>query len=145
MSNIIVSFGADHAGYEMKQKLISYAKQLGYEIIDHGCHDNTPVDYPDCVPPVINDVLQNRADFGVLICGSGIGVDIAANRHPGIRSALCNCGLSAQMARRHNNANVLSLASRFIGLEVAQECLQRFLTTEFEASGRHERRVQKLG
>ena len=140
-----LAFAADHAGYEMKQELINYARELDYETLDFGTDSTDPVDYPDCVPPVVEAVLSNQAQFGILICGSGIGIDIAANRNPGIRSALCHSGKMAESARSHNNANILCLGSRYIGIEVAKECLKRFAATEFEAGGRHERRVKKLG
>ncbi len=145
MTKVTLSFAADHAGFEMKQELIAFAKNLDCNIIDHGTHDTDAVDYPDFVPPVVNDVLEDNATFGVLVCGSGIGMDIAANRSPGIRSALCLTANIAEMARENNNANILCLGSRVTKSEAAKECLHRFITTKFNADGRHERRVKKLG
>ncbi len=141
---ITIAFAADHAGFDLKQLLIDYAKTLGHKVVDFGTDNSEDsVDYPDYTPPVVEAILSKQADFGVLICGSGVGVDIAANRHPQIRSALCHCGLAAELARSHNDANVLCLGSRFIGSEVAKECLQRFITSEF-SGGRHAIRVNKL-
>src|SRR5689334_18241534 len=98
--NRTLAFGADHAGYALKQALIDYAKCLGHTILDCGTHSEAPVDYPDIVPPVVEAIRNGKATYGILICGSGIGVDIAANRHSGIRAALCHCGLIAELARR---------------------------------------------
>ncbi|MEN8236662.1 MAG: ribose 5-phosphate isomerase B [Pseudomonadota bacterium] len=145
MPKITLSFAADHAGFEMKQALIVYSKSLDCKIIDHGTHSTDAVDYPDYVPPVVGDILEGRATFGVLICGSGIGMDIAANRHAGIRSALCHNDKLAEMARCHNDANILCLGGRFITTETGKNCLKRFIATAFEAGGRHERRVEQLG
>ena len=145
MTKVTLAFAADHAGFEMKQQLISYANSLGFEVIDHGTHNTNTVDYPDYVPPVVKDVLQNRTTLGVIICGSGIGMDIAANRHAGILSALCHNSQMAKMARKHNNANILCLGSRFMDIDAAKDCLQQFVTTDFETGGRHQRRVEKLG
>ena len=139
-----LAFAADHAGYLLKQDLISYAQGMGHTILDCGTHGPDAVDYPDIVPSVVEAVRSGSADYGVLLCGSGIGVSIAANRHPAIRAALCHCGLAAELARRHDDANILCLGARFIGAEVAKECLHRFLAAPFE-EGRHARRVAKLG
>lgn len=139
-----LAFSADHAGYAMKKDLISYAQSLGHTVLDFGTHRLESVDYPDFVPPVVGAVLSAEANFGILICGSGIGMDIAANRSPGIRAALCHCELIAQCARTHNDANILCLGSRFIEGLAARECFLRFITTPFEG-GRHQRRVDKLG
>ena len=144
-TKLTIAFAADHAGYNMKQTLVAHAQSLGYEVIDFGTDNSEQaVDYPDYVPPVIEAIKSHKANFGVFVCGSGLGMDIAANRDKCIRSALCHCGLAAKYARAHNDANVLCLCSRFIGEEVAKECLEQFIITEFEG-GRHERRVNKLG
>jgi ribose 5-phosphate isomerase B len=141
---LTLAFSADHAGYTMKEDLIGYAKELGHTVLDFGVHNHEPVDYPDFVPAVVEAVLTNKAHFGILICGSGIGMDIAANRFKKIRAALCHCSLSAVRARQHNDANILCLGAQFIGELVAKECLLKFITTPFE-EGRHRRRVDKLG
>jgi ribose 5-phosphate isomerase B len=136
-------FGADHAGVGLKAQLIAYAHELGYKTHDVGTYDEQSVDYPDFAQALAGHIAQNPACRGVLICGSGIGISIAANRHPHIRAALCTQGLMAKLARAHNNANVLALGARLIGVDVARECLYTFLTTDFEG-GRHMRRVDKL-
>lgn len=141
---VIIAFGADHAGYEMKQELISYAKELGHNTIDFGTDNTEPYDYPLIVPMVVETVRNKAANFGVIICGSGIGVDIVANRFRGIRSALCHNAEIAKSARAHNDANILCLGSRFISLETAKECLKRFLETPFSTDERHHRRVQMI-
>ncbi len=134
-------FGSDHAGLEYKEFLKELSSTWGYEIIDCGTHSSESVDYPDYVPPVVKEVLSGA--IGVLICGSGIGMSIAANRFKGIRAALCSDGLAAKLAREHNDANILVLGERLIGKEEAISCLEAFLNTEFQG-GRHARRVEKL-
>ncbi|MBL0942027.1 MAG: ribose 5-phosphate isomerase B [Alphaproteobacteria bacterium] len=143
IQKLILAFSADHAGYTMKQHLIEYAQELGHVILDFGVQGLEPVDYPDLVPPVVESIVKGQAHFGIMVCGSGIGMDIAANRHAGIRAALCHCSLIATRARQHNNANVLCLGAQFIGNLVARECLLKFTTTNFEG-GRHQRRIDKL-
>ncbi|MEQ1812829.1 MAG: ribose 5-phosphate isomerase B [Candidatus Nitrotoga sp.] len=138
-----IAIANDHAGVELKAILIEELKELGYDVEDIGTGDNQSVDYPDFANALANWMQRNPGHSGVLICGSGIGISIAANRHKHIRAALCGDGLAAQMARRHNNANVLCLGARMIGPDMAKFCLKQFLTTEFEG-GRHEKRVNKL-
>ncbi len=132
---------SDHAGFEYKEFLKQKAIDLGYTIIDCGTYSTESVDYPDYVKPVVKEVLAGAK--GIMICGSGIGMSIAANRFKGIRAALCFDGLMAQLAREHNDANILVLGERVIGKEEAVSCLEAFLKTPFEG-GRHERRVEKL-
>ena len=139
-----IAFSSDHAGYKMKLDLIAYVESLGYDTLDLGAQSEESYDYPDSVPPLLEAMVSTEADFGVLLCGSGIGVDIAANRHKELRAALCQNGLMAKMARLHNDANVLCLGARFIGMEIAIDCVDNFLNTSFEG-GRHARRVEKLG
>jgi ribose 5-phosphate isomerase B len=139
-----IAFACDHAGINMKQELMAHAKELGHEVEDFGTNSTDSCDYPLIVPPVVNALKEDTADLGILLCGSGIGVDIAANRFPDIRSALCCNALMAELARRHNNANVMSLGARIIGIEIAKRCLEQFVATEFESGGRHERRVNQL-
>jgi len=143
MSYNIVAIGADHAGYGLKTILVGELAALGHQALDLGTGDEESVDYPDFAEAVVAALKAGRAARGVLVCGSGIGMSIAANRHPGIRAALCHDVESARLARQHNNANVLVLGARRIDAETAKQCLKVFLTTEFEA-GRHARRVAKL-
>jgi ribose 5-phosphate isomerase B len=140
-----IAIAADHAGYPLKVLLRDELVALGYEPLDLGTHDaTTSVDYPDYGAALAGALKEGRCEKGVLICGTGIGISIAANRHPGVRAALCHDETSARLAREHNDANVLALGARLIGDVVARNCLRIFLTTEFGA-GRHQPRVQKLG
>ena len=139
-----VAIGSDHAGYSLKEELKDDLVRMGMEVVDYGTTNaEQSVDYPDIANRVADAVLKG-IQFGVLICGSGIGMSIAANRHPGIRAALCHDGLSAELSRRHNNANILCLGARVLGSETAKRALLRFLQTDFEG-GRHQFRVEKLG
>ncbi len=138
-----VAVAADHAGFALKAKLADEIARLGYKTLDFGTNGPDSVDYPDFALAVATSIEERRAAWGVLICGSGIGMSIAANRNSKIRAALCHDGFSARLARQHNNANVLVLGARLIGEDVARDCLQIFLATEFEG-GRHARRVAKL-
>lgn len=138
-----IAIASDHAGYELKEVLKQEIKTLGYEINDLGPTHGQAVDYPDFANLLSDWIKANDDSKGVLICGSGIGMSIAANRHRNVRAALCHNGLSAQLARKHNNANVLCLGARLLGTDTAKDCLKQFLATEFEG-GRHEGRVAKL-
>lgn len=140
----IVAVANDHAGVALKQALLAEIEALGFTVEDLGTHGQDAVDYPDFGKKLAETVAAGKARFGVAICGSGVGISIAANRVKGARAALCNTGLTAQLARQHNDANILALGARLIGSEEAKECLHRFLTTEFEG-GRHAKRVEKLG
>ena len=142
--NNIVAIANDHAGVALKQLLLAEVTALGFAPLDLGTNSSDSVDYPDYGDLVAKAVLDKRAAFGIAICGSGIGISIAANRHKGIRAALCSSGLAAELARQHNDANVLCLGARLISKDEAKECVKRFLTTAFEG-GRHQRRVEKLG
>lgn len=142
---VTVAFASDHAGYALKQELMAALAQMsGYVALDLGAHGTSSVDYPDYGDAAAKALLDGRAALGVIICGSGVGISIAANRHAGIRAALCHNGLMAKLSRQHNDANVLALGARMIGVEVAKDCLVQFLRTEFEG-GRHSERVKKLG
>ena len=140
-----IAIAADHAGFDLKAKLAEELKSTGYQVIDLGTRDGTTsVDYPDFGKAVAEAVTSGKADAGVVVCGTGIGISIAVNRHPGARAALCHDVTSARLSREHNNANVLALGARMTGEQVAKDCLKVFLTTEF-GGDRHVRRVEKLG
>ncbi len=138
-----VAIGADHAGYEYKEMLKSMLEAQGWQVNDKGTHSLDSVDYPDFAHPVAADVEQGEAAFGVLICGSGEGVCITANKHAGVRAALCWNNEVAQLSRQHNNANVICLPARFVSQDQAKEMLQSFIDTAFEG-GRHANRVNKI-
>lgn len=142
--NLTVAIANDHAGVALKQLLQAEVNALGFTPLDLGTNSSDSVDYPDYGDLVAKAVTDGRAQFGIAICGSGIGISIAANRHAGIRAALCSSGLAAELSRQHNDANVLCLGARLIGDAEAKECVKRFLTTQFEG-GRHAKRVEKLG
>jgi ribose 5-phosphate isomerase B len=140
-----IAIAADHAGFDLKAKLVEELNSSGYTVQDLGTGDaTTSVDYPDFGKAVAEAVATGKADAGVVVCGTGIGISIAANRHPGIRAGLCHDVTSARLCREHNDANVLALGARMTGEQVAKDCLHTFLTTDF-AGDRHLRRVQKLG
>jgi ribose 5-phosphate isomerase B len=138
-----IAFGADHAGYELKQHLITRLADAGYEIIDHGTNSTESVDYPAFCAAAARSVRDGAADFGIVLGGSGQGEQLAANKVRGARAALCNCLYTARMAREHNDANVLSIGARVVGVGLAEEIVDMFLTTPFEG-GRHARRVAQL-
>lgn len=138
-----IVIASDHAGFFLKEKIKDFLIQEGYEIIDVGTHSTVSVDYPEYGYKAVEKILKNEAERGILICGTGIGMCIVANRFPKIRAALCHEPFSAQMARKHNDANVLVLGGRLIGDGMAIEIVKTFLTTEFEG-GRHERRVNLI-
>lgn len=143
MSNKLIPIGADHAGFELKQYLISYLENQGYSIKDFGCFSEDSIDYPDYGHPVAEMVEQNEGMLGILICGSGNGINMTANKHQGIRSALCWKKEIAELARQHNNANIIALPARFITRDEAKEMIDAFLNTAFEG-GRHQKRVDKI-
>ena len=138
-----IALGGDHAGFEYKKLIIEKLKAKGYEIKDFGPFSTDSVDYPDFVHPLAAAVENKEADFGILVCGSGNGVAITANKHAGIRAALCWAPELAKLAREHNDANVLCIPSRFVPEEVATEMVNLFLETAFEG-GRHANRVKKI-
>ena len=139
----LVAVAADHAGYELKTLLVQELRALGCEVRDLGTNGPASVDYPDFAQAVLRAIASGEVRRGLLICGTGIGMSIAANRHPAVRAALCHDGLSARLARQHNDANVLVLGGRLIGIETAKDCLKTFFTTPFDG-GRHAARVAKL-
>lgn len=142
MKNII-PIGADHAGFELKEKIIGYLTKKGYELKDFGCYSTDSIDYPDFGHPVAQMVEENEGMLGILICGSGNGISMTANKHQGVRSALCWKKELAELARQHNNANIITLPARFITIEEGIEMVDVFLSTEFEG-GRHQNRVNKI-
>lgn len=139
----MVAIACDHAGVSLKESLKEVLASLGYSVLDLGTHGTESVDYPDYADAVAGAIENGKARWGVLICGSGIGISIAANRHKHIRAALCTNGLTAKLSRQHNDANVLVLGARLVGIDVAKDCLMQFFGTEFEG-GRHQRRVEKM-
>ena len=135
--------GSDHAGFPMKAEMLAFLREQGHEIEDVGSYDPHPVDFPDIARKVAAAITSGKAERGIALCGSGIGISISVNRHPACRCALVSDGLSARLAREHNDANVVAMGGRLIGLEMAKACLDAFLATPF-GGGRHERRVDKL-
>lgn len=142
MSQTLI-LGADHAGVELKQELSQVAREQGFEVRDLGAHSNESVDYPDFAHEVAKAVMEDGEALGLLVCGTGQGMSMAANRHSGVRAAVCADVFSAKMARQHNGANVLCLGARVVGPGPAAEILRAFLGSSFEG-GRHERRVRKI-
>ena len=138
-----LAIGADHAGYELKQHLIQYLLSKGLQVADHGTDSTESVDYPVICANVARAVRDGKADIGIVLGGSGQGEQIAANKVHGVRAALCNDLYLAEMARSHNNANVLSMGGRVVSAQLAEQIVDKFLSTEFEG-GRHERRVAQL-
>ena len=138
-----IAIGGDHAGFEYKGKLIEKLLELGYEVKDFGPFSDASVDYPDYVHPLSSAIEAGEYDLGIVICGSGNGVAITANKHQGIRAALCWNEELAALARQHNNANVIALPARFISYDLAEKLAEIFITTDFEG-GRHLNRVNKI-
>jgi ribose 5-phosphate isomerase B len=143
MEKKTVAIGVDHGGLILKAELTDLLGTLGYVALDLGAHDAQSVDYPDFAYEVAEAIREGRADLGLLVCGTGIGMSIAANRFPWIRAGLCHDVTTARLAREHNDANVLALGARLMAPELAKECLTVFLQTEFGAA-RHVQRVRKL-
>ena len=139
-----ISIGCDHAAFELKEKVKQYLSNIkGIELNDWGCYSEERCDYPDFGHAVAEDVNNQKCDFGILMCGSGNGINMTANKWQGVRSALCWNGEIANMARLHNDANILTLPGRYISLEEAKKCVDEFLNTGFEG-GRHEARISKI-
>lgn len=144
MKKPIIAITSDHAGVELKNKLKGVLEEAASQVIDLGAYNTQSVDYPDYGNALAEAISQGRAEYGVALCGTGVGISIALNRHKGIRAALCHDALSAQLSRLHNDANVLCMGARLIGEETAKDCVKQFFATGFEG-GRHEKRVKKLG
>ena len=138
-----IAVGSDHRGYMMRTKVVDLLSRLGHEVIDEGSFDEESVDYPDVAALVARKVSENAVDRGILICGTGLGMCIAANKFPGVRAAPCHDDLTAELSRRHNNLNVLCLSGDMLGERLVDRLVEIWLNTEFEA-GRHERRVSKI-
>ena len=138
-----IAIGGDHAGFAYKQEVVALLKNKGIEVEDFGPFSEDSVDYPDFVHPVAKKVEAKEADLGILICGSGNGVAMTANKYQSVRAALCWQTELAALARQHNNANILCMPARFVGLDLAKEMVETFIKEEFEG-GRHERRVNKI-
>ncbi len=138
-----IPIGADHAGFELKKAIIKHLKEKGYELEDFGCYSEESIDYPDYGHPVAEKVNSNTTTLGIVICGSGNGINMTVNKHQGVRGALCWGVEIAELARQHNNANILALPARYLSNEEALLIVDAFFETEFEG-GRHERRVNKI-
>ena len=139
-----IAVGSDHRGYDVKQKLLSLVQELGHEGVDCGPDNTDSVDYPDFAAKVAEAITKGEADRGILVCGTGIGVCIAANKFSGIRAAVCHDELTAEMSRLHNDANVLCLSGDLLGDRLIHRMVEVWVATEFEG-GRHARRVDKIG
>jgi RpiB/LacA/LacB family sugar-phosphate isomerase len=139
-----LALGSDHAGFELKNRLAAQLREAGYEVLDVGTHDTVPVDYPDFAVAVGNAVLQGHVERGILICGSGVGASVAANKLPGIRAGLCHDHYSAHQGVEHDDMNVLVLGARVIGIEPARELTAAFVSAKFTNEDRHLRRLEKV-
>ncbi len=138
-----ICLGSDHAGFDLKEHVKEFLKTLGHEFIDVGCYSTDSVDYPEFARKVALSVASGECEKGILVCGTGLGMSMAANRVPGIRAALCYGVLTARLSRQHNNSNLLCLGGRMIGPTMAEEIIKTWLTTEFEG-GRHENRIKQI-
>lgn len=140
---VTISIGSDHAGFELKERIINYLKLQKIVYSDKGCFSTERADYPDFAHSVAKDVLCGESQFGILLCGSGNGINMSANKHKGIRAALCWKSEIASLARQHNDANILVLPARYINEEEAIDCVKVFMETAFEG-GRHQQRIEKI-
>jgi ribose 5-phosphate isomerase B len=138
-----ISIGNDHAGPEYKRAIVEMLEKTGHSVINHGTDSSDSVDYPDFGHPVALDVVKGNADFGIVICGSGNGINMTVNKHQGIRAALCWTKEIAELARQHNDANIISIPARYTAIKQAVEMVEVFLKTDFEG-GRHQNRVDKI-
>lgn len=138
-----ISLAADHGGFELKNYIYTYLQSKDYDVIDLGTFSYESVDYPDFALKAVESILKKEVDRAIIMCGSGIGISISANRFPGIRAALCWDPFTAKLSRLHNDANILAMGGRLIGVELAKEIVDVWLSTEFEG-GRHERRIAKI-
>lgn len=143
MENLRIAIGSDHGGYEYKEQIVSHLKEKGYECVDVGTYSTDSCDYPVIARAVTTKITSGEADRGILICGTGIGMSIVANKVKGIRAALCGDTFSARASRAHNNSNVLCLGERVIGINLAMDIVDIWLESKFEG-GRHQRRVDMM-
>ncbi len=139
-----ILIGSDHGGFLLKEYIIRHLKEAGYEYEDYGCYNENSVDYPDIIHPLARDINNGKSEIGLIMCGSGNGVAMVANKYENVRAALCWDETQTSLSRMHNNANILSLPGRFIEFEKAWEMVKIFISTDFEG-GRHEKRVNKIG
>lgn len=139
----MIAIGCDHGGFELKNHVINHLKEKGIEYKDYGTYSEESVDYPDCAKPVCEAIQNGEAESGILICGTGIGISIAANKYKGIRAALCGDVYSAKMTKEHNNANIICMGGRVLGRELAFMIVDAWLEAEF-AGGRHADRIAKI-
>ena len=139
----MIAIGCDHGGFELKNHVINHLKEKGMEYKDYGTYSEESVDYPDCAKPVCEAIQNGEAESGILICGTGIGISIAANKYKGIRAALCGDVYSAKMTKEHNNANIICMGGRVLGRELAFMIVDAWLEAEF-AGGRHADRIAKI-
>jgi RpiB/LacA/LacB family sugar-phosphate isomerase len=139
-----IAIGADHAGFALKQEIGTYLQELGHAVMDFGTMNTTPVDYPDYAEAVGRAILEGQSQRGVLICGSGVGASVAANKLPGIRAAVCHDTYSARQGVEHDDMNILVLGARVIGAQLARELVRSFLSAAFTAEERHVRRLAKI-
>ena len=139
-----IVIGADHAGFDLKQIIAADLRRNGHEVIDKGTDSNAPADYPDFAEAVARALLDGQAERGILICGSGVGASVSANKIPGIRAGLCHDGYSARQGVEHDDANVLVLGARVVGVELARDLVEGFLAAKFTGEERHRRRLEKL-
>lgn len=140
----MIALGSDHGGYGLKQEIIGYLEEKGIEYKDYGCYDESPCDYPVFGKKAAQAVVSGECEKGILICGTGIGISIAANKIKGIRAALCHDVFSAKATREHNNANILAMGARVVGPGLALMIVDTFLNTEFSNAERHQKRIDML-
>jgi ribose 5-phosphate isomerase B len=138
-----IAIGSDHAGFDYKEQIKKYLEQKGFHVQDFGTFNKDSVDYPDFAHPVANSVEKGECCFGILLCGSANGVAITANKHQGIRAAICWNAPIAELARKHNNANIICIPARYVSLDLSEQMVESFISTEFEG-GRHQTRVSKI-
>ena len=143
MTKYKIAIASDHAGFFLKKELLEYLIQSNYQVMDLGTFNEESVDYPEFGHKAASVIQDGSADFGIICCGTGIGIGIVANKHQGVRAAVCHNVLTARFSRAHNDANILALGSRVIDINVAKDCLKVFLSTPFEG-GRHERRIEQI-
>ncbi len=143
-TTMTIAIGGDHGAFELKKQIIDHLQERGIKTLDMGAYDAKSTDYPDYAPPVCSAVLSGEADFGIVICGTGIGISISANKIHGIRCALLNDTYSARMAREHNDANVMAIGARVLGVGLALDIVDTFLDSDFSRDERHSRRIEKI-